>query len=255
MNRQYSLNISAGTILDITHRTANLLRPEYDRILQSIRNSRVIYIDETGMKVNGENNWVWAFVTEDSILFALRKSRGKKVLEEVLGNYDGTIVCDGWKAYASFSSNLQRCWAHLLREVNDIDSEEGKRMAEQLHRMYKELTLKGPPHERESKRREAIETMKRLVKHDWKCEKCLALARKIENGMDHWFTFLTVEGVEPTNNRAERALRENVVIRKIIGTLRNGKGMYIHETIMSLLATWKVKGLNPQDEMLRILRS
>ncbi|MGQ9552187.1 MAG: IS66 family transposase, partial [Candidatus Bathycorpusculaceae bacterium] len=63
----------------------------------------------------------------------------------------------------------------------------------------------------------------------------------------HWFIFLTTPGVELTNNRAERALREHVVQRKIIGTLRNRKGTYIHETITTVRATLKQQGLNPSE--------
>jgi transposase len=78
-------------------------------------------------------------------------------------------------------------------------------------------------------------------------------ARKIRNGINHWFTFLTTPGVEPTNNRAERALREHVVQRKIIGTLRNQKGTFTHETITTLLATWKQQGLNPTEMLANTL--
>ena len=60
--------------------------------------------------------------------------------------------------------------------------------------------------------------------------------------MDHWFTFLGVPGVEATNNRAERALRELVVQRKIMGCFRNGKGTWICETVMSVLSTWGQQG-------------
>ncbi|MFZ2833810.1 MAG: transposase, partial [Methanothrix sp.] len=51
-------------------------------------------------------------------------------------------------------------------------------------------------------------------------------------------------GVEPTNNRAERALRPHVVLRKILGTLRNSKGTAIHELIMAALTTWGRRGLD-----------
>ena len=64
----------------------------------------------------------------------------------------------------------------------------------------------------------------------------------IENGMPWWLTFVTHKGVEPTNNRAERALRESIVVRKIIGTLRNQKGVGIFERLMSVVATWKLRG-------------
>jgi transposase len=61
----------------------------------------------------------------------------------------------------------------------------------------------------------------------------------ISNGFEYWFTFIVHPGVEPTNNRAERALRQYVVLRKIVGTLRNGKGILIHESIMTVFATWE----------------
>ncbi|RZN44054.1 MAG: IS66 family transposase, partial [Methanosarcinales archaeon] len=65
------------------------------------------------------------------------------------------------------------------------------------------------------------------------------LIGKIENGFEYWFTFVTYPGVEPTNNRAERAqIAGHVFQRKIIGTLRNEKGTSIHERIMTVLATW-----------------
>ena len=67
-------------------------------------------------------------------------------------------------------------------------------------------------------------------------------AAKVVNGVDHWFTFLEVPGVESTNNRAERGLRELVVQRKIMGCFRNGKGTMICETVMSALATWSQSG-------------
>ncbi|MGV8127325.1 MAG: IS66 family transposase, partial [Methanothrix sp.] len=82
-------------------------------------------------------------------------------------------------------------------------------------------------------------------------DKVRKLIGKISNGFEFWLTFILHPGVEPTNNRAERALREHVVLRKIVGTLRNGKGTTIHETIMTVLATWEQCGLNK----LHMLRS
>lgn len=260
LERDYGLDISTATVLDLIRRTADKLRPEYKKIQEEIINSDVLYTDETGMKVNGEQYWMWGFRNEDTIFFALRDSRGKNVLNEILGDkFDGTIVCDGWRSYPSFSSDLQRCWAHLLREAKDLDSEEGKDLANRLQDIYDELTgfvdREPPPHERKKKKEEATTAMNEIIEQEWNNERTDKLATKIERGMDHWFTFVTKEGVEPTNNKAERALREHVVHRKIIGTLRNEKGTYIHETVMTMLATWKEKGLNTYDEMLKILRS
>lgn len=75
-------------------------------------------------------------------------------------------------------------------------------------------------------------------------EKIRKLIGKISNGFEYWFSFVIQPGVEPTNNRAERAIREHVVQRKIIGTLRNSKGTSIHERLMTVMATWSQQGLD-----------
>ncbi len=92
---------------------------------------------------------------------------------------------------------------------------------------------------------------RRFTQKDYASDKVRKLIGKISNGFEFWLTFILHPGVEPTNNRAERALREHVVLRKIVGTLRNGKGTTIHETIMTVLATWEQCGLNK----LHMLRS
>jgi transposase len=60
--------------------------------------------------------------------------------------------------------------------------------------------------------------------------------------------------VSPTNNAAENALREPVILRKLIGTLRNERGMFVHETMLSLLATWSQQGRNPYEQLRRVAR-
>jgi transposase len=80
------------------------------------------------------------------------------------------------------------------------------------------------------------------------------LLGKIEGGLGHWLTFIGEPAVSPTNNAAENALREPVVLRKIIGTLRTGSGMFVHETVLSLLETWRQQGNNPYDELKRVVR-
>lgn len=77
--------------------------------------------------------------------------------------------------------------------------------------------------------------------------------RKIRNGINYWFTFVIHPEVEPTNNRAERTLREHIVQRKIIGTFGNEKGTSIYETIMTMLATRKQRGLDPSEMLAECL--
>ena len=251
LDRTYGLRVTPATALDLTRRVCGWLRPEYERVLRRIRAADVVYVDETGAKVDGALHWTWAFTTGRETLIAVRKSRGKKVLTEILGEgFDGVIVCDGWRSYGSFTGRLQRCWAHLLREARYLAErvDEAGPLSEALHRLYGGLSCwavdKPPPEEGERLAGEARAVMEDWAGRGYESEEVRRFAAKMRNGMGHWFTFLVVSGVEPTNNRAERALRESVVQRRIMGCFRNGKGTGIYETVMTVLATWKQRGLD-----------
>jgi hypothetical protein len=89
-----------------------------ERVFRKIRGARTICADETGEKVDGRKYWLWAFTTGTETLVVVKKSRGMKVLKETLGkDFAGFITCDGWKSYIIFTRNVQRDWAHLLREA------------------------------------------------------------------------------------------------------------------------------------------
>jgi transposase len=121
LRRIYGLNVSPATILDPTRRAADAVQSQYDSILYRIRNASILYIDETSIDVQGRKHWIWVSTTPSETFVAIRKSRGMNVLKEVLtSEFKGIIVCDGWKPYAKFTKHIPRCWAHLLRESNDL---------------------------------------------------------------------------------------------------------------------------------------
>jgi len=249
------LEISSPTLLDLLRRTTEWLRPEYERILTNVRGSQVVYMDQTGIGVDGANFWIWDFVTDYEVLFAIMDSKGMRVLEEILRkDWDGTLVCDGLRSHHSFAkksgAKIQRCWAHLLREVKELAEKykEAGSLNRGLHNLYdwlKKALEKEPPLEKRKRLvRNAKRTMRYWMRKRYKKTKVREFVEKIRRGYPYWFTFVTTLGVEPTNNRAEQALRELVVQRKIIGTLRNEKGTRIYETLMTLLETWKQRGLS-----------
>jgi transposase len=253
LKRLYDLKISPSTIFDLTRRAADAVQSEYDAILNQIRGAPILYVDETGIHVQGEKQWVWTFTTPSETFFVIRKSRGMKVLEEILTRrFKGIIVCDGWKPYAKFTKRLQRCWAHLLRESKDLAEkfEEAIPLHEALKGLYESLSYAlendPPPDVRMDLWHLAQETLRQWIGREYSIQKVRKFIGKIRNGFEHWFTFIIYPGVEPTNNRAERALRPLVVLRKILGTLRNDKGSSILERIMTVLATW---GQNELDKL------
>jgi len=247
LKRQFNLDVSSATVFDITRRVSDKLEIEYNSIKLSLRKSKSVNIDETGFRVGGLNFHLWVFTNENITLYVIRKSRGKSVIEEVLGkNYKGVIGSDGWASYSSYTDKIQRCWAHLLREAKYLTSEHisAQSLYEGLKEIYEKATSKKPP-----SKDELITEMRQWIDYAECYKELRKFAITIGNGIEYWFTFLDYKNVEPTNNRAERALREMVVQRKIIGTLRNEKGTTIMERIISCIATWKQRGLNPFYEL------
>ncbi len=262
LTRLYGLKVSPATIFDLTRRAADAVRSEYDAILSKIRGALILYVDETSIHVQGETHWIWAFTTPSETFFVIRKSRGIKVLMEVLTRrFKGIIVCDGWKPYSKFTNRLQRCWAHLLRESLDLSEkfEEAIPLHNALKEIYDSLTnaleSDPPPEVRMYLSNLAREALRHWMAKDYSEEKVLKFIGKISNGFEYWFTFIINPGVEPTNNRAERALRPQVVLRKILGTLRNDKGTSIHERIMTTLETWGQNGLDSLQMLTALLAS
>ena len=251
LENEFGFNLVPATVWNTTKSVAGHLKPSYDRIVRSLQDSRYIHIDETGFKVNGKNWWLWVFTTDEVTVFALRKSRGAKIVREMLGcNYKGIIISDGLKSYASYTDRRQRCWAHILRELEELAKKDvrAKVLYQEVLKLYRTVTEavgKDPPSE-----------VRKLIHKEAKAEldwlltanrrgKLGEFVKKMRIASGSLFTFVLHPGVEPTNNRAERALRENIVLRKIIGTLRNGAGAEAHEIITSMLATWKQRGENP----------
>ena len=250
--------VSHRTIYNLTKRVADRLRPAYEQVKESVRGSDVIYVDETGFPVDGEQHWVWTFVTDEEVLYTVDQSRGSQVLEAVLGEdfaEDATLSCDGWSAYSAYHPKLQRCWAHLLREAEFVADrhEEAEYLSEELHALHEELTEfdEGDPSAsaREDKRAEAMLHLEGLTREEYDAEEVTELVEKLRNGLGHWLTFVTEPEVDSTNNRAERALREQVVMRKIFRSLRSDEGIRIHETITTMLATWQRRGLDPPEQL------
>ncbi|WP_123539512.1 IS66 family transposase [Halosimplex salinum] len=258
----HGLELSGASAWHATERAARAGRCEYEQLRRQIQEAEIVHVDETGIKRDGEQAWLWTFRTDEHTLYAVRESRGHDVPAEVLGeDFAGAVICDGWTAYPAFSSNLQRCWAHILREAEDVadDYEDAEPIYRTLRQMYVGLQswLETDPstRERAQMHRSSRNGLRSLVERSVADEPVATLLGKIEGGIDHWLTFVGEPAISPTNNAAENALREPVVLRKIIGTLRNDRGMFVHETLLSLLATWRQQGRNPYAELKRVVEN
>jgi transposase len=255
-----SISISTKGVQDAIFRVGKACKSEYFRTLEKVRTAPWNYVDETGMKVLGKNWWLWGLRTpEDDVLMAIRASRGGKVLRDIFEEEIEKVVgvTDGWKAY-NVLKDLQRCWVHLIREVDEFKEEAGgEELSGVIHEKYrilKEFLGKDPPMgERRRQKEEWDREMEELVEEFSRYKDLKKPLTYIRNGLGQWYTCLLHPGMEPTNNLSEQIMREQVLMRKIIGTFRSEKGAEYYQYIASLFATWRLQGKDIYDELEKVL--
>lgn len=259
LEASFALKLAPASVQAIIERAAEAGGKEYDRLKQKIRGAKLLYIDETSFSVLGKNWWVWVFRSDTDMLLVIRNSRGNNVLEEILGkDYAGIVICDCWRAY-DFLSNaiLQRCWAHLLRKSKALDSVAGKHFHNKLSVLFDEI-IKFNNTEKSEKQRlrkyaQMTKKLQKIIQYYSQYEECEAVTKYIGFHIGSWFTCIKIARVQPTNNYAEQAIRETVLVRKIIGAFRSVGGTKTYETLASLIATWQLQKLNIKKELTRML--
>ena len=243
------ISLSEATVENVTSQGADALEDTYQDYRQKIRKSPATYVDETGMRVDGVNSWLWTGSTPKETFFHVSESRGSKVVDKLLGgDYEGTMVSDFYSAYSPPELNKQKCWTHLLRDSRELETEDGKKLHERLKKLHRRAKKgEGSLDEDSSSftreylayilEKEIGEIAERFLASE--DEETKRLAKRLKKYRDQLFTFVRSPPLEDTNNIAERALRPQVVKRKISGGHRSWSGARNHAVLMSVLATCK----------------
>ncbi|MEA2037865.1 MAG: IS66 family transposase [Nanoarchaeota archaeon] len=251
IERQYKTTLTSKAVYDVTKRVADKATLEYKEIKKRIRRATHLHIDETKIKIQGKTYWLWIFRSRKYIFFVIHKKRNKTVLDEILGyNYQGIIICDGLSAYEEYTKYLQRCWAHILRETREMakkydDAKPMHQWMKDLFAIVKSVSVKDSMAKRKRLHDKCIQEMKWLVRKFSSYQHLTKVVTTIKNGLEFWFTRIIHPQIEPTNNKGEQSLREMVVMKKIIGTLRNKDGAEVLAKMMTLISTWRLNGINP----------
>ena len=256
------LDISRGMLCKAAQKVSKALEPSYDQLTQCLPEESQVNVDETGHHDDGKLHWTWCFDTSDYSLFKIDKSRGSKVLEEMLGeDFAGIIGADFWGAYRKyarlFDVRMQYCMAHLIRDIRFLAENNVKKLSnwanellewlkklfDTLHRRDR-LTAKGFIRSMERIKAGFLQRMRRPPDH--KLAKKLARRFKGKAAEDY-FRFLTEPNVEPTNNATERQIRPVVIDRRITQGTRGDAGMRWCERIWTTIATCKKQERNVFD--------
>jgi transposase len=246
---------SAGWMVLLQNRCAEAVKPAYDDLAAQLPEQAVLSIDESPTKEGPAKAWVWTVVAPAFTFFACRTSRGADVLDGLLGEaYPGVIHCDRAKMYWRFG-RLQWCWAHLRRDIQaliDDPCHTRKRLGRDLMRPTKELfalwkrVRDGTLTRAEFRRRmlpvrDAVEA---LLLRGYLNARTHGFCRELWDHHENLWTFVEVDGVEPTNNAAERALRHAVIWRKLSFGTQSAAGSRFVERLLTVIETCRRQSRN-----------
>lgn len=250
-----NIDLSIGMVAKIERQMSAALAAPHAEACQHVRAQSVAHLDETGFRELSKKAWLWTAVTLATLVavFKVARSRGAQVAKELLGDdYTGVVVSDRFTAYLWLKCR-QLCWAHLLRDFQAMIDRggDGRWVGEALRadakRMFKWWhKARDGALSREAFQRRMVPLMDHMSSllaagADCATPKTAAVCREIRKLDDALFTFVYVEGVEPTNNLAERTLRPAVIWRKISHGTQSEFGSRYVERMLTAVATLRMQ--------------
>jgi transposase len=254
---RFGLRVTSGGLVQAVHRAARRAAPTYAHLAATVRGSPVVTADETSWRVDADLQWLWAFVTPETTVYAIQPGRGLAQAASVIGqDYPGVLVRDGWQSYRQFTAALhQTCLAHLLRTCRRLLLDYPE---QPLARRVKAI-LQAALHTRAQYQQGAVSVhglasargqyLARLGRLLAKTPSRRLAVRRFQGHLvreyDAIFSFLFEPTLDATNWRAEQALRPAVVTRKMCGGgNRTACGARSQEILATVLRTADQRGLD-----------
>ena len=257
------LSISLGMIARLERQGAAELEIPVEELRQHVRDAASAHIDETSWWQGRVKAWLWTAVTEWVTVFTIATSRGAEVAKEMLGTAASKVVIsDRLKSY-SWVKRRQFCWAHLDRDFQAMvdrggaSAEVGRRLLSHSERLFDWWHRVRDGTMARATFQSKVAIMRSSFRDDLRLgltcghSKTEGTCRELLAGETHLWTFVRVEGIEPTNNDAERALRHGVIYRKTSGGTDSVSGSRFVERILSVVATCRQQNINVLDYLTR----
>jgi transposase len=258
MDEVFGVPMSVGTISPLEQATTEALAAPVEEARTYVHEQEVAHLDETSWRQGGKRAWLWVAVTSLVTVFVVRLSRGGHVARGLLGEaFSGILVTDRYSAYNWYPVRWrQLCWAHLQRDFEAMrgrggrSEEIGDALLAQAHQMFtwwhrvREGTLQRSTFRSYmSPLRREVE---RLLEAGSTCDvsKTEGTCRDILKRREALWTFVQVDGVEPTNNTAERSIRPGVLWRKGSFGTQSEEGSRFVESMMTVVSTLKQQQRN-----------
>lgn len=241
------LPISTGGIQQVIDRTSAAIEPIYNAIADQARTAKVNGVDETSWFRCGKLQWLWTMVNTAVAFFMIHPNRSMEAFSQLIDDWKGILISDHYGVYVNWVNKRQTCLAHLIRKAKALTERENESIKTFGQSILKELLLlcrwaKDPPNEKQWTDFYS-RLLLLLILHEGADNEAGQLARSIGGQLESLWVFLDENGVEPTNNRSERALRFAVLWRKRSNGTQSDKGNRWVERILSLKQTCRMRAL------------
>jgi transposase len=261
--------VSLGTVANLEQEVSAALAAPHEEALQAVRAAAVKHADETSWKLAGKLCWLWAAAMTSVVAFVIHAKRGAVGLAALLGQAISGILCsDRWSVYERVPpERRQICWAHLKRDFQKIIDRggpsvglgrAGQRLIKKVFAAWHafqdgQLTRK----QLEATLDPVVQRMNLVLVEGWLGDDPTASTfcnniLKIEPAL---WTFVTTEGVEPTNNFMERLLRRGVLWRKRSFGCTSAAGCRFAERILTVVQTCRLQARNTLNYLHQALRA
>jgi transposase len=252
----FAVPIALGTVANLRAEVSAALAPAHAEALQVVRAAAVKNVDETSWKLAGKLCWLWVAATDSVAAFLIHARRGAEALAALLGETVQGLVCsDRWSAYRWLSPFCRQvCWAHLKRDFQKLIDRGGaaavlgqklQALAERVFvewhlfrgggctRAQLQARLDGPAH-----------ALERTLRAGRRCadRKAATFCANVLELLPAVWRFVVSDGVEPTNNHAERMLRRGVLWRKNAFGCQSAAGCRFVERMLTVVQTRRLQG-------------
>lgn len=237
------MKLGIGTLVNIVKRGQATLQQGADAIRQHIQQADVVGSDETGVRVDGQNQWQWVFQTPQWTYFRIRPSCAAQVLRDVMADAHPQVwVSDTYSAQMNHPTHhYQLCRVHQVRDLQYVIETEDCAWAKQVQALFRRaIHLRNVRDKLPQKRFVLLGQA-----CGWKLDNLLADEPPSEDSQRLWrrfhkhrsalLLFLEREDVPPTNNASEQALRNSVIYRKVTGGFRTNWGADLYANLLSIL--------------------
>lgn len=264
------LNIpcSPAWTVKIQNLVSDAVAVPYEELRSKLTDERQLYVDESPTKEKKQKAWLWVAVAPMFAVFGIFANRSRESLVSLIGDYQGIVLnCDRAKMYLD-SKRLQWCWAHLKRDFQKlIDSPDGqvRRMGHDLMRQHRKLFEHWRHYKAGKIKWSTFQSYVTPIREEVRClllrgsfsgnAKLQGFCDELYDRREHLWTFTRVEGIEPTNNTAERALRPAVIYRKLSFGTQSALGSRYLERLLSVSETCRLQNRNAYQYLIEAMEA